>query len=44
MHAKANVIELMFHNNLVASHARQHRTGMSTIPSHMPTQHEKHHQ
>lgn len=44
LHAKTNVIELLFHNNLVASHARQYRAGMSTMPSHMPTQHEKHHQ
>ena len=44
LHAKANVIELLFHNNLVASHARQYRAGMTTTPSHMPIQHEKHHQ
>lgn len=43
-YAKANVIELLFHNKVVASHARQHCTGMSTVPSHMPTQHEKNHQ
>ena len=44
LHAKANVVEMLFHNHLVASYARQYRTGMSTTPSHMPTKHEKHHQ
>ena len=43
LHAKRNVIELVFQSHLVASHARQHRAGMSTTPSHMPTAHEKHH-
>lgn len=44
LHAKANVVEILFHNHLVASYARQYRTGMTTTPSHMPTKHEKHHQ
>lgn len=44
LHAKANTIELVFHNKVVASHARQYHAGMSTTPSHMPTRHEKHHQ
>lgn len=43
LHAKTNMVEMIFHNHLVASYARQYRAGMTTTPSHMPTKHEKHH-
>ncbi len=44
LHAKANLIELYFHNQRVTSHARKYHHGMTTLPEHMPTRHEKHHQ
>lgn len=44
LHAKDNLIELYFHNQRVTSHVRKYTTGMTTIPEHMPTKHEKHHQ
>ena len=44
LHAKAQLIELYFHNQRVTSHARQHRPGTTTVATHMPVRHEKHHQ
>jgi transposase len=44
LHAKDKLIVLYFHNKQVASHARQYRHGMTTVPAHMPKKHEKHHQ
>lgn len=44
VHAKDKLIEIYFHHKRVTSHARKHRSGMTTIPDHMPTRHEKHHQ
>jgi transposase len=43
LHASDNLIEVYFHNNRITSHARKHYPGMTTIPEHMPTRHEKHH-
>ena len=44
LHAKAQLIELYFHNQRVTSHARQYRPGTTTVAAHMPVRHEKHHQ
>jgi len=44
VHAKDKLIEIVFQNKRITSHVRKYRHGMTTIPSHMPTQHEKHHQ
>ena len=42
LHASDNLITLYFHNQRVASHVRKHHRGMTTVPEHMPVQHEKH--
>jgi len=44
IHAKDKLIEIFFQNKRVTSHIRKHGHGMTTVPSHMPTQHEKYHQ
>lgn len=44
LHASDNLIQLYFHNQRVASHVRQYHRGMTTVPEHMPTRHEKQHQ
>lgn len=44
VHAKDKLIEIYFHHKRVTSHVRKHRPGMTTVPDHMPTRHEKHHQ
>ncbi len=44
LQAKDRLIELYFHGKRVTSHVRQYRTGMTTVPEHMPLRHEKHHQ
>ena len=44
LHAKAQLIELYFHNQRVTSHARHYRPGTTTVAAHMPVRHEKHHQ
>jgi transposase len=43
IHAKDKLIELYFHNKRVTSHPRKYYPGISTIPEHMPTKHERHH-
>ncbi len=43
-HAKDQLIELYFQHKRVTSHPRKYHPGMTTIPEHMPTRHEKHHQ
>ncbi len=43
LHAKAQLIELYFHNQRVFSHVRKYRPGTTTIAEHMPTRHQKHH-
>jgi len=44
LHAKDQLIDIYFHNQRVCSHARQYHPGTTTIPEHMPTRHQKHHQ
>jgi len=44
LHASDNLVELYFHNRRVASHVRKYHPGMTTVPGHMPSKHEKHHQ
>ena len=44
LQAKAYLIEMLFHNKRVASHPRQYRPGITTLPEHMPTAHQKHQQ
>ena len=44
IHAKDKLVEIFFHNKRVTSHVRKHSHGMTTVPAHMPTKHEKHHQ
>ena len=43
LHAKDRLIELYFRNQRVTSHGRSYQPGMTTVPGHMPTRHEKHH-
>lgn len=43
LHAKPRTIELYFKNKRVASHPRNDRYGFTTLPQHMPVQHQKHH-
>ncbi len=44
VHASSELVSLFFHGKSVASHPRKHGYGMSTIPGHMPTSHQQHHQ
>jgi len=44
LHAKDKLIELYFHNKRAVSHVRKHYPGTTTVPEHMPTKHQKHHQ
>ena len=44
IHAKDTLVEIFFQSKRVTSHVRKHHHGMTTVASHMPTQHEKHHQ
>lgn len=44
LHAKERMIELYFGRQRVASHRRSDQPGATTLPVHMPTRHEKHHQ
>jgi len=44
LHAKEQLIELFFHNQRVISHVRKYYPGTTTVPEHMPTRHQKHHQ
>lgn len=43
-HAKNSLIELFFQNRRITSHVRKYQPGTTTLPEHMPVQHEKHHQ
>jgi len=43
LHAKQRQINLYYQNRGVASHVRKYTYGMTTLPSHMPLKHEKHH-
>lgn len=43
-HAKDKLIEFYFHHQRVASHVRKYHAGMTTVPTHMPVKHQKHHQ
>lgn len=43
LHAKANMVEMYFKANLVATHARQYRYGTTTLDAHMPKQHAIYH-
>lgn len=43
-HAKNSLIELFFQNKRITSHVRKYQPGTTTLPEHMPVQHEKHHQ
>ncbi len=43
-HAKANIVAFYFHGKQVSSHVRKYYQGMTTIPEHMPTRHQKHRQ
>ena len=43
LHAKDHLIEAYFQNKRITSHVRKYHPGMTTIPEHMPTQHEQHH-
>jgi transposase len=44
LHAKDQLIELYFQHQRVTSHVRSYRPGTTTVPEHMPKQHEQHHQ
>ena len=44
VHATSELIRIYFHGKPVASHARRHGYGMSTVATHMPTRHQKHQQ
>jgi transposase len=44
LHAGDSLMQLYFHNQLVASHPRKHFPGMTTEPAHMPKRHSKHQQ
>ena len=44
LHASDQLIELFFQQQRVCSHARLYRAGTTTVASHMPERHEKHHQ
>jgi hypothetical protein len=44
VHATSDLIRMYFHGKPVASHARRHGYGMSTVATHMPTRHQKHQQ
>lgn len=44
LHATDQMIELYFQHQRITSHVRSYRPGTSTIPDHMPTKHQKHHQ
>lgn len=44
LHAKNHLIELYFHNKPITSHPRKYIPGTTTLPEHMPTRHQKHHQ
>lgn len=44
LHASDQLIELYFQHQRVTSHVRSYRPGTTTIPEHMPTRHQKHHQ
>ena len=41
LHAREHLIQLLFHQRLVASHVRKHYPCMSTEAEHMPTRHRK---
>lgn len=42
LHAKDHLIELYFQNKRICAHVRKAHPGVTTIPEHMPTRHEKH--
>ena len=44
LHARDHLIEAYFQNRRITSHVRKYYPGMTTIPEHMPLNHEKHHQ
>lgn len=43
LHAKQQQINLYYQSRVIATHVRQYIQGMTTLPSHMPLAHEKHH-
>ncbi|PNH95575.1 IS21 family transposase [Vibrio diazotrophicus] len=43
LHAKSRTVELYFQGKKVASHPRNDRYGFTTMPQHMPVNHQKHH-
>lgn len=42
-HAGEQRVKLYFKGRPIASHARGHRPGTTTVPAHMPVRHQKHH-
>ena len=42
--AKTYLVEMVLHNKRVASHPRNYYPSVTTLPEHMPTAHQKHHQ
>jgi hypothetical protein len=44
LHAGDSLMQVYFRQQLVASHPRRHRPGMTTEPGHMPKRHSKHQQ
>jgi len=42
LQATDQAISIYFKSQLITSHVRQYRSGMSTLPGHMPVNHEKH--
>jgi transposase len=43
LHAKSRTVELYFKGKKVASHPRNDRYGFTTMPQHMPVNHQEHH-
>ena len=44
LHAGDKLVEIYFHNNRIATHARKYYPGMATEPVHRPDQHAQHQQ
>ncbi|KGJ97953.1 IS21 family transposase, partial [Thalassotalea sp. ND16A] len=44
LHASDSLLQILFQNNVIASHPRKHHPGTSTEPAHMPKRHSKHQQ
>ena len=42
-HVGEQLVKIYFKGRPIASHARSHRAGMTTVSAHMPVRHQKHH-